>query len=205
MKASCFATIESSNHATTKSELPSAYFLSCFVLSVGKGTHFLHVRQTFCHNFCIWPHNSCIRMTLVNNYYRCLGELFHYYLLPREVKDNSFFSKIHGWKHATIEWHRPLNPLTSLTSLTPWTIIKMKAKRGICCQSVRNCTLRKASKMSTSRVDFAHSTWGLGKLLVRSLESSRVAFENFSCEFGGNFTSKSVQFLVKTAYFTIRR
>ena len=55
MKASCFATIESSNHATTKSELTFAYLLFCFVLSVGKGTHFLHVRQMFCHIFSKLP------------------------------------------------------------------------------------------------------------------------------------------------------
>ena len=175
------------------------------MLSVGKGTYFLHVHQIFCHIFCILPHNSCIRMALVNNYYRCPGELFHYYLLPREVKYNSFCSQIHGWKHTTIEWHRPLTSWTFLTSLTPWTKIRMKVKRVICCQSVRNCTLRNASERSTSRIDFAHSSWGLGKLLVRSLESSHVAFGKFTCEFGGNFTSKSVQFLVKTACFAIHR
>ena len=40
---------------------------------------------------------------------------------------------------------------------------------------------------------------------VRTFKSSRVVFENFSCEICGDFTSKSVQFRVKTACFAIRR
>ena len=51
MKASCFATIESSNHATTRSVLSFAYSLSCFCVIRRQSYAFLSTRQTFWATF----------------------------------------------------------------------------------------------------------------------------------------------------------